>query len=56
MIIDLESTAKVLKKKNVKFFKELKDEFFDKHVIIEDPDSYLISIAKMNSTAEEFDL
>ncbi len=57
MISDLESTAKMLKEKNVKFFKELKNESFGKHAIIEDPDGYLISIAEMKSkSAEEFDL
>ncbi|MFL6408459.1 MAG: VOC family protein [Nitrososphaeraceae archaeon] len=57
MVSDLESTAKMLKEKNVKFFKELKNESFGKHATIEDPDGYLISIAEMKSKAtEEFDL
>lgn len=57
MVSDLESTAKILKDKGVKFFKELKNESFGKHAIIEDPDGYLISIAEIKSKpSEEFDL
>jgi catechol 2,3-dioxygenase-like lactoylglutathione lyase family enzyme len=57
MVSDLESTAKTLKEKNVKFFKEPKNESFGKHAIIEDPDGHLISIAEMKSkAADEFDL
>ena len=58
MVSDLESTAKTLKQKKVKFFKEPKNESFGKHAIIEDPDGHLISIAEMKSkaAADEFDL
>ena len=57
MVSDLESTAKILKDRHVKFFKELKNESFGKHAIIEDPDGYLISIAEIKSKpSEEFDL
>ena len=57
MINDLESTVGVLKEKGVKFFKQLRNESFGKHAIIEDPDGYLISIAEIKSKpAEEFDL
>ena len=57
MASDFESTAKILKDKDVKFFKELKNESFGKHAIIEDPDGYLISIAEIKSKpSEEFDL
>ena len=49
LVSDLESTAKTLKEKNIKFFKELKKESFGKHAIIEDPDGHLISIAEMKS-------
>ena len=46
-----------IKTKNVRFFKELKNESFGKHAIIEDPDGHLISIAEMKSkAADEFDL
>jgi lactoylglutathione lyase len=57
MVSDLESTAKTLKQKKVKFFKEPRNESFGKHAIIEDPDGHLISIAEMKSkAADEFDL
>ena len=58
MVSDLESTAKTLKRKKVKFFKEPRNESFGKHAIIEDPDGHLISIAEMKSkaAADEFDL
>jgi lactoylglutathione lyase len=57
MVSDLESTAKQLKEKKVKFVKEPKNESFGKHAIIEDPDGYWISIAEIKSkSSEEFDL
>jgi predicted enzyme related to lactoylglutathione lyase len=57
MVSDLESTAKTLKEKKVKFFKEPKNESFGKHAIIKDPDGHMISIAEMKSkAADEFDL
>src|SRR5919205_3856744 len=36
MVSDLEAEVEQLQKKNVKFFKKLKDESFGKHAIIED--------------------
>ena len=48
-----ESTANILKDRDVKFFKELKNESFGKHAIIEDPDGYLISIAEIKSKPSE---
>ena len=57
MVSDLESIATSLKGKNVKFFKEPKEESFGKHAIIEDPDGHLISIAEIKSAPTEgFDL
>src|SRR5919201_1997116 len=57
MVSDLEAEVEQLQKKNIKFFKKLKDEPFGKHAIIEDPDGHLISIAEMKSkAANEFDL
>ncbi|MGA9941190.1 MAG: VOC family protein, partial [Nitrososphaeraceae archaeon] len=57
MVSDLDAIATTLKKKNVKFFKEPKEESFGKHAIIEDPDGHLISIAEIKSKLSEgFDL
>ena len=57
MVSDLEAQVEILKKKNVKFFKKLKDEPFGKHAIIEDPDGHLISLAEIKSMGDEgFDL
>ncbi len=57
MVSNLESVANKLKEKNVKFFKEPKQESFGKHTIIEDPDGHLISIAEITSKISEgFDL
>lgn len=57
MVSDLNAIATTLKKKNVKFFKEPKEESFGKHAIIEDPDGHLISIAEIKSKLSEgFDL
>src|SRR5919202_4923324 len=57
MVDDLDATAIYLNEKNVKFFKEPKDEPFGKHAIIQDPDGHLISIAQIESKSmEEFDL
>jgi len=57
MVSNLESVANKLKEKNVKFFKEPKQESFGKHTIIEDPDGHLISIAEISSKISEgFDL
>jgi|ERR671931_2092717 catechol 2,3-dioxygenase-like lactoylglutathione lyase family enzyme len=57
MVDDLDKTVGYLREKNVRFFKEPKDEPFGKHTIIQDPDGHLISIAQMESkSTEEFDL
>jgi lactoylglutathione lyase len=57
MVNDLEAQVELLRKKNVKFFKRLKDEPFGKHAIIEDPDGHLISLAEIKSKGDEgFDL
>jgi lactoylglutathione lyase len=57
MVSDLAAEVEQLQKKNVKFFKRLKDEPFGKHAIIEDPDGHLISLAEIKSRADEgFDL
>lgn len=42
---DIESVCKQLEEKGVKFYKKLTEESFGKHVIIQDPDGHLISIA-----------
>jgi lactoylglutathione lyase len=49
MVGDLEAQVQVLEKKNVKFFKRLKEEPFGKHAIIEDIDGHLISLAGIKS-------
>ena len=57
MVSDLDSIANSLRSKNIKFFKEPKEESFGKHAIIEDPDGHLISIAEIKSKSSEgFDL
>ncbi len=57
MVSDLEAEVQQLQKKNVKFFKRLKEEPFGKHAIIEDPDGHLISLAEIKSKGDEgFDL
>lgn len=58
MVSDLDNVVKELKEKNIKFFKEPKEEPFGKHTIIVDPDDHLISIAEITSTGtdEGFDL
>ena len=57
MVSDLEAQVEILEKKNVKFFKKLKNEPFGKHAIIEDPDGHLISLAEIKSKGDEgFDL
>lgn len=57
MVSDLDSIANTLRSKNIKFFKEPKEESFGKHAIIEDPDGHLISIAEIKSKSSEgFDL
>ena len=57
MVSDLEAQVQLLEKKNIKFFKRLKDEPFGKHAIIEDPDGHLISLAEIKSKGDEgFDL
>lgn len=58
MVSDLDTLVQDLKAKNIKFFKEPKQEPFGKHTIIVDPDDHLISIAEITSsgTDEGFDL
>ena len=58
MVSDMDEVVKDLKAKDVRFFKEPKNEPFGKHAIIVDPDGHLISIAEIHSTksSEEFDL
>jgi lactoylglutathione lyase len=57
MVSDLDAEVEQLQKKNVKFFKRLKEEPFGKHAIIEDPDGHLISLAEIKSKGDEgFDL
>lgn len=57
MVSNMDETYQNLKKKNVKFLKEPKDESFGKHAIILDPDGYMISIAQLKvKVTEEVDL
>jgi len=57
MVSNMDETYQNLKKKNVKFLKEPKDESFGKHAIIIDPDGYMISIAQLKvKVTEEVDL
>lgn len=57
MVSDIDQTCQELKKKNVKFLKEPREEKFGKHAIILDPDGYMISIAQLKSGVhEEIDL
>jgi lactoylglutathione lyase len=58
MVSDFDITINKLREKNLKFFKEPKEEPFGKHAIIEDPDGHLISIAQIESKSitEGFDL
>jgi lactoylglutathione lyase len=51
-VSDLESVCNELRKKKVKFYKDLKNESFGKHAIIEDPEGNLISLAEMVSKEE----
>lgn len=57
MVNDLDAAVRSLKEKQVKFFKEPKEEPFGKHAIFKDPDEHLISIAQLDiKSAEGFDL
>ena len=57
MVSNMEETCQNLKKNNIKFLKEPKDEPFGKHAIILDPDGYMISIAQLKvKVADEVDL
>ena len=57
MVSDFDITINKLRERNLKFFKEPKEEPFGKHAIIEDPDGHLISIAEIKAkSAEGFDL
>ncbi|MEM2760312.1 MAG: VOC family protein [Nitrososphaerales archaeon] len=50
---NLNDVYKKLKSKNVKFVKELTEEDFGKHMIITDPDGYMISIVEMKVGEKE---
>lgn len=52
-VSNLDAVCKKLKEKNVKFVKEMSEEEFGKHAIIEDPDGYMISIIEMKLSEEE---
>ena len=52
-VSDLEAVCNELKAKDVKFYKNLKNESFGKHAIIQDPEGNLISLAEM-APKEEF--
>lgn len=57
MVNDLDTTVKQLKEKNVRFFKEPRQEPFGKHTIFVDPDGHLISIVQLEMRSTEgFDL
>jgi hypothetical protein len=57
MVHDLDLVVNKLRARNVKFFKEPKEEPFGKHTIIQDPDGHLLSIAQIESKSTEgFDL
>ena len=57
MVNDLDGIVKILRERNVRFFKSPSEETFGKHTIVEDPDGHLISIAEIKSKpSEEFDL
>jgi lactoylglutathione lyase len=57
MVNDLDNIVRILKERNVRFFKSPREETFGKHTIIQDPDGHLISIAEIKSKpSEEFDL
>jgi lactoylglutathione lyase len=57
MVNDLDGIVKILRERNVRFFKSPSEESFGKHTIVEDPDGHLISIAEIKSKpSEEFDL
>lgn len=57
MVNDLDNVVRILKERNVRFFKSPREETFGKHTIVQDPDGHLISIAEIKSKpSEEFDL
>jgi lactoylglutathione lyase len=57
MVNDLDNIVRILKERNVRFFKSPREETFGKHTIVQDPDGHLISIAEIKSKpSEEFDL
>lgn len=57
MVSDLDNVVRILKERNVRFFKSPREETFGKHAIVQDPDGHLISIAEIKSKpSEEFDL
>ncbi len=57
MVGNMDETYQKLKRKNVKFLKEPKEEPFGKHAVILDPDGYMISIVQLKGkVTEEIDL
>ena len=46
MVNDFDITINKLRERNLKFFKEPKEEPFGKHAIIEDPDGHLIELTQ----------
>ncbi len=57
MVGSMDETSANLKRKNVKFLKEPKEEPFGKHAIVLDPDDYMISIVQLNAkVTDEIDL
>lgn len=57
MVGNMGETCQKLKRKNVKFLKEPKEEPFGKHAVILDPDGHMISIVQLKGKAtEEIDL
>jgi len=57
MVGNMDETYQKLKRKNVKFMKEPKEEPFGKHAVVLDPDGYMISIVQLKGkVTEEIDL
>jgi len=52
-VSDMNEAYKMLKGKQVRFFKEPTEEDFGKHAIILDPDGYMISLVELKPSKEE---
>jgi len=52
-VSDMKDVYKVLKGKQVRFFKEPTEEDFGKHAIILDPDGYMISLVELKMGKDE---